>query len=63
LKPTPQSKSVPEDKWEVKGSFSDSLEFEMEIDTIIVHRVVFIIWAHLPESWLHAVGITYYPSR
>jgi hypothetical protein len=25
LKPTPQSKSVPEDKWEVKGTLSDCL--------------------------------------
>lgn len=29
----------------------------------LVAFVVFIIWAYLPESWLHAVGITYYPSR
>ncbi|KAL2622426.1 hypothetical protein R1flu_002631 [Riccia fluitans] len=29
----------------------------------IVAYVVYIIWAYTPESWLHAVGITYYPSR
>jgi phosphatidylinositol glycan class P protein len=39
------------------------LEFKMEIDMVLANAVVFIIWAYLPESWLHAVGITYYPSR
>jgi phosphatidylinositol glycan class P protein len=24
---------------------------------------VYIFWAYLPESWRHALGITYYPSR
>ncbi|XP_020550559.1 phosphatidylinositol N-acetylglucosaminyltransferase subunit P, partial [Sesamum indicum] len=25
--------------------------------------VVFIIWAYVPDRWLHSIGIYYYPSR
>ena len=24
---------------------------------------VFLVWAYTPEPWLHALGITYYPSK
>lgn len=32
------------------------------IATLVVY-VCFLLWAFLPEEWLHNVGITYYPSR
>ncbi|KAK6176786.1 hypothetical protein SNE40_015019 [Patella caerulea] len=25
--------------------------------------VIYVIWAFLPEEWLHTIGFTYYPSR
>lgn len=25
--------------------------------------VIFLIWAYVPDPWLHAIGIFYYPSR
>lgn len=25
--------------------------------------VLFLVWAYVPETWLHAIGIFYYPSR
>jgi len=25
--------------------------------------VIFFVWAYVPESWLHSIGISYYPSR
>lgn len=31
--------------------------------TIIIATVIFLVWAYVPEPWLHAVGIFYYPSR
>ncbi|EXB70707.1 hypothetical protein L484_023893 [Morus notabilis] len=31
--------------------------------TTIVATAIFLIWAYVPESWLHSVGIFYYPSR
>ncbi|KAL7094474.1 hypothetical protein ACP275_11G105600 [Erythranthe tilingii] len=31
--------------------------------TTVVSTVVFIIWAYIPDRWLHSVGIYYYPSR
>lgn len=29
----------------------------------LVGFMVFMIWAYLPEPWLHTMGITYYPNR
>ncbi|CAL5440116.1 unnamed protein product [Camellia sinensis] len=29
----------------------------------VVATVIFLIWAYLPEPWLHLIGIYYYPSR
>ncbi|KAL7162267.1 hypothetical protein ACSBR2_042699 [Camellia fascicularis] len=29
----------------------------------VVATVIFLIWAYLPEPWLHFIGIYYYPSR
>ncbi|XP_047314407.1 phosphatidylinositol N-acetylglucosaminyltransferase subunit P-like [Impatiens glandulifera] len=29
----------------------------------VVATVIFLIWAYLPENWLHFVGIFYYPNR
>ncbi|KAK4379528.1 hypothetical protein RND71_001390 [Anisodus tanguticus] len=31
--------------------------------TTVVATVLFLVWAYLPEHWLHALGIVYYPSR
>lgn len=31
--------------------------------TTVVATAIFLIWAYVPESWLHSVGIFYYPSR
>ncbi|GMH18974.1 hypothetical protein Nepgr_020815 [Nepenthes gracilis] len=31
--------------------------------TTVVATVIFLMWAYVPESWLHYVGIFYYPSR
>ncbi|XP_048336111.1 phosphatidylinositol N-acetylglucosaminyltransferase subunit P isoform X2 [Ziziphus jujuba] len=31
--------------------------------TTIVATAVFLVWAYVPESWLHSIGISYYPSR
>lgn len=31
--------------------------------TTVVATVVYLIWAYVPDSWLHSVGIFYYPSR
>ncbi|XP_002990996.2 phosphatidylinositol N-acetylglucosaminyltransferase subunit P [Selaginella moellendorffii] len=32
------------------------------ISTIVAFGV-YVIWAYLPEPWLHYLGITYYPDR
>jgi phosphatidylinositol glycan class P protein len=29
----------------------------------LVGFAVFLIWAYLPEPWLHTMGVTYYPNR
>ncbi|XP_004487552.1 phosphatidylinositol N-acetylglucosaminyltransferase subunit P [Cicer arietinum] len=31
--------------------------------TTVVTTVIFLVWAYVPETWLHAIGISYYPSR
>ncbi|KAK4738464.1 hypothetical protein AABB24_022054 [Solanum stoloniferum] len=31
--------------------------------TTVVATVLFLVWAYLPEHWLHSLGIVYYPSR
>ncbi|WCJ42922.1 Phosphatidylinositol N-acetylglucosaminyltransferase subunit P [Euphorbia peplus] len=31
--------------------------------TTIVATVIFLVWAYVPESWLHSIGIFYYPDR
>ncbi|KAJ7962799.1 Phosphatidylinositol N-acetylglucosaminyltransferase subunit P [Quillaja saponaria] len=31
--------------------------------TTVVASVIFFVWAYVPESWLHSIGIFYYPSR
>ncbi|KAL9260044.1 Phosphatidylinositol N-acetylglucosaminyltransferase subunit P-like protein, partial [Drosera capensis] len=31
--------------------------------TTVVATVMYFVWAYVPESWLHACGISYYPSR
>ncbi|CAN0283162.1 unnamed protein product, partial [Discosporangium mesarthrocarpum] len=31
--------------------------------TSLVAYAFFLIWAYVPESTLHALGITYYPSK
>ncbi|WMV11073.1 hypothetical protein MTR67_004458 [Solanum verrucosum] len=30
--------------------------------TTVVATVLFLVWAYLPEHWLHSLGIVYYPS-
>ncbi|GAB4832811.1 hypothetical protein Ancab_006828 [Ancistrocladus abbreviatus] len=31
--------------------------------TTVAATVIYFIWAYVPESWLHSVGISYFPSR
>ncbi|KAF3435051.1 hypothetical protein FNV43_RR22138 [Rhamnella rubrinervis] len=31
--------------------------------TTIVATAIFLVWAYVPEPWLHSIGIYYYPSR
>ncbi|WMV11076.1 hypothetical protein MTR67_004461 [Solanum verrucosum] len=28
-----------------------------------IGQILFLVWAYLPEHWLHSLGIDYYPSR
>lgn len=41
---------------------SEVYGFVGSISTIVA-SVIFFIWAYVPQSWLHSIGITYYPSR
>ncbi|XP_065878765.1 phosphatidylinositol N-acetylglucosaminyltransferase subunit P [Euphorbia lathyris] len=31
--------------------------------TTIVATVIFLVWAYVPERWLHSIGIFYYPDK
>ncbi|KAF5727700.1 hypothetical protein HS088_TW22G01397 [Tripterygium wilfordii] len=31
--------------------------------TTVVATAIFLVWAYVPEPWLHSVGIFYYPNR
>ncbi|KAM7268560.1 hypothetical protein ACFE04_010726 [Oxalis oulophora] len=31
--------------------------------TTFAATVVFLVWAYVPDPWLHSIGIFYYPSR
>ncbi|CAK7347695.1 unnamed protein product [Dovyalis caffra] len=31
--------------------------------TTVVATVIFLVWAYVPEHWLHAIGISYYPNK
>ncbi|CAA7405007.1 unnamed protein product [Spirodela intermedia] len=41
---------------------SEVYGFVGAISTVIA-TAVFLVWAYTPEPWLHALGITYYPSK
>ncbi|KAF8380665.1 hypothetical protein HHK36_028155 [Tetracentron sinense] len=41
---------------------SEVYGFVGSISTVVT-TVIFLVWAYVPEPWLHSVGITYYPSR
>ncbi|XP_076958424.1 phosphatidylinositol N-acetylglucosaminyltransferase subunit P-like isoform X3 [Bidens hawaiensis] len=29
----------------------------------VVATVIFMVWAYVPDPWLHSIGIFYYPSK
>ncbi|KAK7856362.1 phosphatidylinositol N-acetylglucosaminyltransferase subunit P [Quercus suber] len=31
--------------------------------TTVIATVIFLVWAYVPEDWLHSIGISYCPSR
>ncbi|XAR67785.1 Phosphatidylinositol N-acetylglucosaminyltransferase [Bertholletia excelsa] len=41
---------------------SEVYGFVGSISTVVA-TVIFLIWAYVPEPWLHFLGIYYYPSR
>ncbi|KAL5724275.1 hypothetical protein ACHQM5_007555 [Ranunculus cassubicifolius] len=41
---------------------SEVYGFVGSISTVVA-TVIFLMWAYIPESWLHSMGITYYPSK
>ncbi|KAK6918129.1 PIG-P [Dillenia turbinata] len=41
---------------------SEVYGFVGSISTVVA-TVIFFIWAYVPEPWLDAIGISYYPSR
>ncbi|CAL9006316.1 unnamed protein product [Prunus brigantina] len=42
---------------------SEVYGFVGSITTVVATAVIFLVWAYVPESWLHSIGIFYYPSR
>ncbi|KAL4371244.1 hypothetical protein AHAS_Ahas06G0146400 [Arachis hypogaea] len=41
---------------------SEVYSFVGSIPTVAA-AIIFLVWDYVPESWLHSVGIYYYPSR
>ncbi|KAL5724277.1 hypothetical protein ACHQM5_007557 [Ranunculus cassubicifolius] len=41
---------------------SEVYGFVGSISTVVA-TFIFLMWAYIPESWLHSMGITYYPSK
>ncbi|CAL5375640.1 unnamed protein product [Camellia sinensis] len=41
---------------------SEVYGFVGSISTVVA-TAIFLIWAYAPDSWLHTIGIFYYPSR
>ncbi|KAM7471986.1 hypothetical protein LguiA_010169 [Lonicera macranthoides] len=41
---------------------SEVYGFVGSISTVVA-TVVFMVWAYVPEQWLHSISISYYPSR
>ncbi|GFP81441.1 phosphatidylinositol n-acetylglucosaminyltransferase subunit p [Phtheirospermum japonicum] len=62
--PNTDNRSLPE--FRVSGHHGPKLSevygFVGSITTVVA-TVVFIIWAYVPDHWLHSIGIYYYPSR
>ncbi|KAL6577844.1 hypothetical protein OROMI_010172 [Orobanche minor] len=42
---------------------SEVYGFVGSITTVVATGLAFVIWAYVPDEWLHYVGIYYYPSR
>ena len=41
---------------------SEVYGFVGSISTVVA-TVIFFVWAYLPDSWLHSIGISYYPNK
>ncbi|KAA8520397.1 hypothetical protein F0562_014653 [Nyssa sinensis] len=56
----------PDDGFGVPGDHgpkpSEVYGFVGSISTVVA-TAIFLVWAYVPEPWLHSVGLFYYPSR